>query len=515
MHLKRDKWLALLSLVSSICLLAVVLDTAVNFLFFTIQALAFPYPLDYGEAPIIDQAIRLAAGQNIYRSDLSHPPYTISNYPPVYISFVALFVKYFGPNFWSGRLISIISSLVSAGLIGMILYTLSHSKLAAFVSGGVFLSIPFVVYWSSLGRVDLLGLALSLGGLWILLKISRRKLENSTASVLSDGTGLSARAQNRSLNDILIRFRRYEGLIVGCILLVGAVFTRQTYGLAAPLTALALFLLNRRWKTAFIFFTGFALLGAGGFLCLNALTRGGFSFNLIRANINQMNGIVTFPIYIVLFASLMVVAMLLFSRPWFRPWAVVGFYLIGGTLSALTVGKVGSNVNYFLEWFAGFAMLEGVLVSIAGKDTVKSTLVASLLTIQLVWLLFSSQQVVAPTLRFRTNPQAVAQVQQMEALIRQANGPIVADEFMGLETLENRQLYFQPFEMTQLARSGLWDQSGFLSEIAEHKFALILISTPNPNLVADRWTPEMLQAISLHYQKVERIGFTDVYMPEN
>jgi hypothetical protein len=51
--------------------------------FFQSRALFYPYSLDYGEAPLIDQALRLVAGQSIYRADLSAPPYTISNYPPV------------------------------------------------------------------------------------------------------------------------------------------------------------------------------------------------------------------------------------------------------------------------------------------------------------------------------------------------------------------------------------------------------------------------------------------------
>ncbi len=513
--MKRDKWLDYLSLVSRLCLLAAVLAVTVYFLFFTVKALIFPYPLDYGEAPIIDQAIRLADGQNIYNSDLSHSPYTISNYPPVYISILAVFIKLFGPNFWSGRLVSIISSVACGGLIALIIFTLSRSKLAALVGGGVFLSIPFVVYWSSLGRVDLLGLALSLAGLWIILKYSARFSENLGESIVLSPNNSFARAQKTGLQDYWIGFKQNSGLIVGTIFLLGAVFTRQTYGLAAPLTVLALFILNRRWKTSIFFLVLLGVLGGGGFLILNSITHGGLGFNLIRANINQMNAVLTLPLYLALGASLSIVAFLLFSRPWFRPWAVIGFYLIGGTLSALTVGKVGSNVNYFLEWFAGLALLEGVLVSIAGRDRVKFTLVATLLTVQLVWLLYSSQQVVMPTLKFRTNPQAVAQVQQMQALVHQVKSPVLADEFLGLVTLEDRPIYFQPFEMTQLARSGVWDQSGFLSEISEGKFGLILISTPNANLVADRWTPEMLQAIHSHYRQVDRIGFTIVYSPGN
>ncbi|MBA2713755.1 MAG: hypothetical protein H0U55_09425, partial [Rubrobacteraceae bacterium] len=42
------------------------------------DALAFPYPLNYGEGPLLDQTVRLAQFQNIYRTDLSAPPYVVT-----------------------------------------------------------------------------------------------------------------------------------------------------------------------------------------------------------------------------------------------------------------------------------------------------------------------------------------------------------------------------------------------------------------------------------------------------
>jgi len=78
--------------------------------FFVHAALAVfhPYPLDYGEAPLVDQAMRLAAGQNIYRPDLSSPPYTLSNYPPLYVLSLVPSVGLFGPSFLAGRVISLL-----------------------------------------------------------------------------------------------------------------------------------------------------------------------------------------------------------------------------------------------------------------------------------------------------------------------------------------------------------------------------------------------------------------------
>src|SRR5919108_1771591 len=88
-------------------------------------ALAFPFPLDYGEGPILDQTLRLAQFENIYRSSFASPPYTVSNYPPLFQLIQVPLTWIIGPAFWYGRLISILSALSAVGLIGLILHTLT------------------------------------------------------------------------------------------------------------------------------------------------------------------------------------------------------------------------------------------------------------------------------------------------------------------------------------------------------------------------------------------------------
>ena len=66
--------------------MALLVCAALVCLAFQATALGYRYELDYGEAPLVDQAVRLAAGETIYQPDLTVPPYTISNYPPGYIA---------------------------------------------------------------------------------------------------------------------------------------------------------------------------------------------------------------------------------------------------------------------------------------------------------------------------------------------------------------------------------------------------------------------------------------------
>ncbi|HSE04420.1 MAG TPA: hypothetical protein VLK35_09755, partial [Methylomirabilota bacterium] len=129
------------------------------------RVIAFPYPVDYGEGPLLAQTEALGRGESIYRADLSAPPYTISNYPPLYPLVLSPVARLAGSAFWYGRLLSWLSILAAALLVGAILHALTRDRLAAVIGALFLLAFPPASYWASLYRVDALALALSLGGL--------------------------------------------------------------------------------------------------------------------------------------------------------------------------------------------------------------------------------------------------------------------------------------------------------------------------------------------------------------
>ena len=96
------------------------------FLIQSILAITFPYPLDYGEGPLLGQAIQLAEGQNIYRTNISSPPYVIANYPPVYVLALVPYIKLFGPALQAGRVLSLISTLATAYFLSRIIQAFSE-----------------------------------------------------------------------------------------------------------------------------------------------------------------------------------------------------------------------------------------------------------------------------------------------------------------------------------------------------------------------------------------------------
>ena len=68
------------------------------------RVIRFRYPMDYGEGPLLDQTMRLGRLESIYRVNPTSPPYTVSNYPPVYPLALSPLGRVWGPTFWYGRL---------------------------------------------------------------------------------------------------------------------------------------------------------------------------------------------------------------------------------------------------------------------------------------------------------------------------------------------------------------------------------------------------------------------------
>jgi multiple sugar transport system permease protein len=276
-----------------------------------LAALAFPYPLNYGEGPLLDQAVRLQELQNIYPPDLSRPPYVISNYPPLFVLLQAPLVWTFGPALLYGRAISLVCTVAVAGLISATINRLTRDRRASAAGGLTFLAVPFVLHWSSLDRVDMLGLALSWGGLYTLVRRPDRR-----------------------------------GVILAALLLVAAVYTRQTYVLAAPLASLAWLLARgqRRHALGLLITTGglgLLLLGV-----LGVLTKGGFLLHTVTANANEfrwelVTGYLSYlgslmPILLV--GGLAFVVLGLRNRP--AGWWLVVTYLAAAVASAFLVGKI-------------------------------------------------------------------------------------------------------------------------------------------------------------------------------
>ena len=447
-------------------------------------SVAYPYSLDYGEAPLIDQAVRLSEGENIYRPDISTPPYTIANYPPLYVISLIPFINWFDSPFHMARMISLIATLFSGAFISLITYTLSRNRYAALVAAILFFASPYVVQWSVRARIDSLALAFATGALFVVVRWPKERWS----------------------------------WITGGLLLVTAIYTRQSYALAAPLAAFV-WLWTRDKRRAFSLALLVGGLGIALFFLINTLTNGGFYFNIVTANVNAFAwerlsenlAQLWRDNYIILVLS----ALFLFIG-WRtqKSWPILSFFLLGAMLSALTVGKIGSNVNYFLELTVALALVGGALVVWSEPYPWRSTAVLLLIALQIGLSLRASMQLNVDWILGQRYLDFNA-MQMLEQEVKDMDGPVLADEYMGLLTMNDRPLYLQPFELSQLANAGMWDQQPLLDEIKNQNIDGILIHHFDPAPVfKERWTDEMLSAIDEFYRPVKTLAGTVLYIPK-
>ena len=447
------------------------------------DALSFPFPLNYGEGPLLDQAVRVAELQSIYPADLGEAPYTISNYPPFYLMVQAPFVWLFGPELWYGRLISLLSVGATALFVALTLFTLTKDRIAAMAAGLTFPAVPYVVRWSSVGRVDLLGLALSWAGLFAVVRWPGRR----------------------------------RAVIAASVLFVAAVLTRQTYVLAAPLTAFVWLLVQGHRRRALELAGVSCGLGLASFAALNVATDGGFFLHTVTANINDFRWErVSFNALGALLACpLLLLGGLAFlsKGPRDGAWWVSGPYLALSVPSALLVGKVGSDVNYLLELSAALCLVAGALVAWQRERPRVRALIIGLLAVQVLALAQSS--LVPSGLQDYVIDQE-PEVRQLSRIVAEAEGPVLTDEHMGLLPLNGKKIQLQPFEMTQLSRDGSWDQARAVQSIRDERYAVIMMWEPPfaSDIKQDRWTNEMLAAVDGHYEPEQRLADMVVYRPE-
>ncbi len=410
----------------------------------------------------MDQAMRIEGNEPIYKVNLDEPPYIIGNYPPLYILLVAALNAILKiPLFQAGRAISLIFAASSAAIIGLFGSHLTGNKWLGVLSAAIFLGNPYVLIWSSLARVDMMALGFSLLGLWVLYRS-----EKGTYHIL-----------------------------LACALFLLSIFTRQTYLLAGPLAALA-WLWHKDKRKALLFGLSFGISSLLIFGIINLITHGGFYTNIVIANINQYEisrmlslfsqliMIWPFVIIITLVAAIACVGLPLFRiksteiRSKEQEFTIfgIGFFCLGGLVSALTIGKVGSDINYFLELIAGCSILGvvGLNYLVAHKTAIKFTALG-LLSLQMIWVLAAAFMLIRSTIDWRSNNLANydALFTRVQNAVRE--GTVLSDDYLDMVVLSGQHIYYQPFEYGQLYQAGAWEPTKFTEEIMRGSFPLIVI----------------------------------------
>jgi hypothetical protein len=381
-HARRGP-LALLNVAAWAVAILLALVVAAEVVFFAIRAahlLGYPYPLDYGEGPLLAQVQLLRAGTPIWRlyADPAAPPYQVINYPPLYHLLSALLSLAVGDILLAGRLISLAATIAA----GAALWPLTDDRPTTQRTGQqeqrtknkeqatddkelrdtqprsghptrnmlirsfivlAFLGLPIIRHWGVLMRVDMLGLALGLWGLVLVRRNAGRRR-----------------------------------VLWAALPLVLTLFVKPSL-VAAPAAALA-WLLFRDWRRAVLLALLMAIGGGLTFALLYAASGGWFGLHVLTANANRWEFdlahafwfnqmVILLPL--ILAGTLSVLSHLLTRRTVppsdaERPALDLGprvlallplYYTLFGAIDGFGVGKVGAYLNYFLEFYTGLIWL--------------------------------------------------------------------------------------------------------------------------------------------------------------
>lgn len=445
-----------------------------NYLAYAANMILYPYDLDAGEGLIINRSWLLSRGENIYPS-IDHEPYFVMNYTPLFEFILAGLVKVFGPQIMLGRILSVGSAVLSGFFIYKIVYNLSQRHWSAAIAGLMFFTSAWLTSWSVLCRIDVFALMFVLAGL----------------SLLSD--------ENR---------RHHAGMIIlSGICFTAALFSRQSM-VAAPVACMAAYLLfvnqaqdkKRHWMELKLLMGVMAGLITVIFIALQTMTHGEFFRHSVLYTLGTFD-IDNFQRWIAEYLKTHWIVTLI-SAAWIvfvflsKKISLPVLFWMSSLAVTLTAGKLGSSINYFLEFWSASCILTGLAISHFENNhqklgkTVGSILLMVLLAVQLIIF----QKRIDFTLPADEYRQAS---KDLSELISRAPGDVIS-EYTGYSIQNGKKFIYQSFSMAQLSLSGMWSEEKILNDIKNHRFDLIVLT--GVGMGYDRWTPQFKDTVNKYYK---------------
>ena len=436
-HEQSNRWTWLLWALWILALAGLAYLAALT-LWLAIRGLVFPYQLDYGEGVLLHFVREWAGGRPIYKA-IEGYPYITSNYAPLPILLALVLTPVLGISFAAGRVWTLLAVMAITAMIAVWVWREGKQWLTAVAAALIFLASPYIYHWAPLFRVDLLGLALTLGGLY--------------AVCLYAGP-CAARQEPRSTG----------WLWLAVILFVAGLYAKQSFIFAPAAALVYLYLFVDRWR-AIKMAAAMALLGGGAFLLINLSTQAGFWEGLVVSNVNpflwsefwkqQADFFATFAPLVLLAGWYLLDKYVLDRRTAVREKASpLDLYLPAALASLWLAGKAGAWENYFFEALAALALCAGLgLARLAGRRASKFRLLAPLLVLAQVGLMWHTPRVAGRYLELtrRSN-------EEVASYLAGIPDPIVSED-MGLLVTNDKVLDYYSFQYSQLARAGRWDQA--------------------------------------------------------
>ena len=426
--------------------------------------LRYPGEQNFVEGMRLVEMAHLRQGVGIYAPP-SPEGFDAAIYGPLYYLLGARLIDPSAPAYWPLRLLSLLATLGCAAGCALLAFWVARSFFAAALAPLIFLSYGFVSAHGLSARSDMVALLLFFSGFLV-----------------------------------AYRFRRSGAVLAAAPLMALGVYYKQQF-VAGPLAVFLFLLLEKRYKHAAQFVGLMALLGAMGLGILEGLLFPGqeflhhfVSYNLLPYSFSQLS--------LGLFhLGLMFLVPLLLGLEFLRvqPDKLLGCYLASAVvLDLLSVGKSGSDSNYFLECALLLSVLVASLVTRNLSGPMSAAEIVALLGITLFfaqWFTraapqaedFRRDQAVQTYLRGNFAPHALTLGTYPGDLIRAGLDTNVSDLF----------------QYSQLVRNHSLPGGDLLAQLRQRRFAAIVIhfdlrekALRRPDRLPSSWT----QAILANYR---------------
>ena len=308
------------------------------FIVYNLYAVAlfrFPFDYDQGEGFELMDTVLFSEGEWPYRDNDSYPFYS-SNYPPLFHVVAVPLVWAFGPQYWTGRLVSYLGTLITAVAIGYAVQKAGRRWWLSALAGLAFLASNYVYHVGPLFRQHMFMVMFET----VAVVYLARTVEKEEA----DG-------------------QFYNKQILGVMLLL--LFAGYTKQLAyATVAAVFIFLFLRQPKRAISWAIPFAAITGLVFLWINVATDGYWFLNTVTANINpfipgQAEGL--FRQWFRLHSVLTITAVLFaVYQLYFDRLSLYTIWFVVAVVNSVTAGKWGAGESYFATAIAASCILTGL-----------------------------------------------------------------------------------------------------------------------------------------------------------
>lgn len=315
--------------------LAAFIGYFIVYVIYAVELFRFPFDYDQGEGFELMDTVYFSRGEWPYRDNDVYPFYS-SNYPPLFHVVIVPLVWLFGPQYWTGRLVSFLGTLVTAGAIGYAVQRTGRRPWLSVLSGLAFLASNYVYHVGPLFRQHMFMVMFETLAVVLLAVIIERKE--------ADGR------------------RRNKAMLVVMALLLAAGYTKQLA--YATVAAVFIFLFLRGPKRAIIWAVPFAAVTGLIFIGINVATDGQWMLNTVTANLNpfvpgQAEGLFRqwFRLHTLIIS---VAAVYSLYQLYATRLSIYAIWFVVATVNSVTAGKWGAGESYFATAIAAACILTGL-----------------------------------------------------------------------------------------------------------------------------------------------------------